>query len=224
MVTGATGSGKTTTLASLVDIVNSNYRKHIISLEDPIEYLHESRMSLVQQRGLHYDIRDFASGIVDALKEDPDVLLIGEMRDLETIRLALTAAELGVLVFSTLHTNGAGESCDRIIDVFPDEEQPQIRAMLSQSLAGVVSQALLRRADGTGRLPAVEVLVATAAVRSLIRENKIHEMASVLQMGRAQGMRLLDDSLHDLVARKLVDPEEAYAYARGKSRFEPFLA
>jgi twitching motility protein PilT len=223
LVTGPTGSGKTSTLASLIDLINANYRKHIITLEDPIEYLHPSKKSVVHQRGLHYDLTDFPSGLRAALREDPDIILIGEMRDLETIRLALTAAEVGSLVFGTLHTNGASQTVDRIIDVFPAEEQPQIRAMLSQSLAGVVSQVLLRRLDTGGRIPATEVMFGNPAVSNLIRENKIQDIVSVIQAGKAQGMHTLDDSLVQLVTKKLVDPEEAFSYAENKGWFEQFV-
>ena len=223
LVTGPTGSGKTSTLAAILDIINTNYRRHIITLEDPIEYLHTSKKSVVHQRGLHYDILDFPSGLKSALREDSDIIMIGEMRDLETIRLALTAAEVGVLVFATLHTNGASQSVDRIIDVFPADEQPQIRAMLSQGLSGVVSQVLLQRPDTGGRLPATEVLFGTPAVQNLIRESKIQEIMNVIQAGKQQGMHSMDDSLVRLVQQKLVDPEEAYSYAENKGWFEQFV-
>ncbi len=223
LVTGPTGSGKTSTLASLLDLVNQQYRKHVITLEDPIEYLHPSKKSVVHQRGLHYDITDFPSGLRAALREDPDILLIGEMRDHETIRLALTAAEVGALVFATLHTNGAAASVDRIIDVFPAEEQPQIRAMLSQSIQGVVSQVLLKNVVTGGRIPATEVMFGTPAVSNLIRENKIQDIVSVIQAGKQQGMHTLDDSLVQLVTKKLVDPEEAFSYAENKGWFEQFV-
>lgn len=223
LVTGPTGSGKTSTLAALLDIINSTQRKHIITLEDPIEYLHPSKKSVVHQRGLHYDMTDFATGIRAALREDPDILLIGEMRDLETIQLALTAAEVGCIVFATLHTNGAQDSIDRIIDVFPADEQPQIRAMLSQGLAGVVSQVLLARTDQPGRMPATEVLFGNPAVSNLIREAKVQEITSTIQAGKQQGMHTLDDSLMGLVNKKMVSPEEAYSYAENKSWFEQFL-
>ncbi len=223
LFTGATGSGKTSTMASLLDVINSQHRRHIVTLEDPIEFLHEPKKSLVRQRGVHEDVPDFATGIRNALREDVEVLLLGEMRDLESIRLALTAGEVGVLVFATLHTNGAAASCDRIVDVFSAEEQPQIRAMLSQSLAGIVSQVLLRRIDGRGRIPAVEVLHATPAVGSMIRENKVQEIANVIQTGKAAGMQTMDDALEALVAAKRVDPREAWAYATNRVRFEKYL-
>jgi len=220
LITGATGSGKTSTMASLLDIINTQQQKHIITLEDPIEYLHENKKSVVHQRGLHYDITDFVSGIKGALRQDPDVLLIGEMRDVETIRLALTAAEVGILIFATLHTNGAAASVDRIIDVFSAEEQPQIRAMLSQSLVGVASQILLRRLDRYGRVPATELLIGTPALGNMIREGKIQEITTIIQSNKALGMHTMDDSLEQLVMKRIIDPEDAYAYADNKSRFE----
>jgi twitching motility protein PilT len=223
LVTGPTGSGKTSTLAALIDVINTQYRRHIVTLEDPIEYLHPNKKSIVHQRGLHYDIADFAGGIRAALREDVDILLIGEMRDLESIRMALTAAEVGSLVFATLHTNGAPQSVDRIIDVFSSDEQPQIRAMLAQSLVGIVSQVLLRRADKKGRIPATEIMVGSTAVSNLIREGKIHEITNVIQSGKAQGMHTLDDSLSAMVTKKIVTGEEAYVYAENKSWFEPYL-
>jgi twitching motility protein PilT len=223
LVTGATGSGKTTTLAAILDLINLRYRKHIITLEDPIEYLHDSRKSMVHQRGVDYDITDFASGIEAAMSEDPDVLLIGELRDPETIRLALSAAETGILTFATLHTNGAVASIDRIIDVFPAEEQPQIRAILGHSLAGVISQVLLTKADRSGRVPATEVLFGGPAVGTLIREAKTHELTSIMQVGKGQGMHTMDEALETLAGKGLVNPEEAYAYALNKSKFEKLI-
>ncbi|MBI2898922.1 MAG: Flp pilus assembly complex ATPase component TadA, partial [Planctomycetes bacterium] len=201
-------------------LINTQYRRHIITLEDPIEYIHATKRSIVHQRGMHYDIRDFASGIVAALREDPDVVVVGELRDQETMKLAVSAAEVGTLIFATMHTSSAASTVERMIDVFPDDEQPQVRAMLSQSLAGVVSQVLLHRLDGERRVPATEVLVATPAVSNLIRESKVPDIYSVIQAGKGLGMHTLDDSLEDLVGRKLVDPEEAYAYAQNKARFE----
>lgn len=220
LVTGPTGSGKTTTLASMIDLINTQYRKHIVTLEDPIEYLHPSKKSILHQRGMHYDITDFRSGIVAALRQDPDVILVGELRDPESMRLAVTAAEVGVLVLATLHTISAAATIDRIIDVFPSEEQPQIRAMLSQSIAGVVSQVLLRRLDKPGRIPATEVLIATPAVQNLIREAKVQEIYTVIQSGKAQGMQTLDDSIEELATARKVDLEEAFQYVTNKQRFE----
>lgn len=224
LVTGATGSGKTTTLASLIDLINSSYRKHVITLEDPIEYLHHSKRSVVHQRGLHYDIPSYARGIADALEEAPDVLLIGELRDAGSIRLALSATEAGMLVYSTLHTGGAVDSIHRILDAFPAEDQPLIRSMLSESLRGVVSQVLLATKDPNLRVPATEVLVGTPAVRNLIRENKTHEIPSLMQMGRPQGMHMMDDSLEEAVLQRNADASEAYGYARNKGRFEKLTA
>jgi twitching motility protein PilT len=220
LITGATGAGKSSTLAALVDLINGNYRKHIITLEDPIEFLHPIKRSIIHQRGVHYDIKDFGSGIVAALRESPDVLVIGEMRDLESIRQALTAAEVGVLVFATLHTNNAAGSIDRIIDVFPPDEQPQVRVQLAQSLAGVVSQALLRRRLGTGRVPAAEVLVGNTAVSNIVREGRTQDLVSVLQGGKSQGMQTMDDALEQLVQQGMVDASEACLHANNKPRFE----
>ncbi len=220
LITGATGAGKSSTLAALVDLINSNYRKHIITLEDPIEFLHPMKRSIIHQRGVHYDINDFGSGIIAALRESPDVLVIGEMRDLESIRQALTAAEVGVLVFATLHTNNAAGSIDRIIDVFPPEEQPQVRVQLAQSLAGVVSQALLRRRLGTGRVPAAEILVCNTAVSNIVREGRTQDLVTVIQGGKSQGMQTMDDSLEQLVAHGVVDANEACLHAQNKPRFE----
>jgi twitching motility protein PilT len=220
LVTGGTGSGKTSTLASLIDLINSQYRRHIITLEDPIEYVHSAKRSLIHQRGLHFDILSFADGLHDALREDPDVLLVGELRDQETIRLALGAAETGVLVFATLHTNGAVETIDRIVDVFPADEQAQVRAMLSYSLSGVVSQVLLKRIDVAGRLPATEVLIATPAVANMIREQKTIELMNVLQASKSKGMHTLDDSLEEMVRERRVSLEDAFTFAQNKQRFE----
>ncbi len=223
LITGATGSGKTSTLAAIINLINYTYRKHVITLEDPIEFIYTSKKSVIHQRGLYDDIVDFQSGIVAALREDPDVVLVGEMRDLETIRLALTAAEIGTLVFATLHTNSAADSIDRIVDVFDETEQPRVRAMLSQSLAGIVSQILLPRADKPGRIPATEILICNSAVSHLIREGKTHDLVNVIQGGKSQGMHTLDDSLHRLVERKMVTPVDAYRHAWNKGRFEQYL-
>lgn len=210
LVTGATGSGKTSTLAAMIDLINATYHRHIVTLEDPIEYLYDGqKKSRVHQRGLHEDVVDFQSGIRAALREDVDVLLVGELRDQEAIKLTLRAAECGLLVFATLHTNGAVESINRIIDIFPTDEQSQVRAMLSQSLAGIVSQMLLPRADRPGQIPAVEILVATGAVRSLIREEKTHEIPSLIQSGKAHGMLSLADSLESLVRRGKINADDA---------------
>jgi len=220
LVTGPTGSGKSSTLAAIIDAINTHYSKHIITLEDPIEFVFESKSSIIHQRGLHQDMIEFGEGLFAAMREDPDVIMVGELRDLETIRLALAAAEMGALVFATLHTNGAGETIDRIIDAYPGEEQAQIRAMLSQSLEGVVSQVLLPRLEGEGRIAATEILVGTPAIANIIREGKTQDIYNVLQSGRRFGMHALDDTLERLVTKRQVAPAEAYAYAQNKSRFE----
>ena len=219
LVTGATGSGKTSTLASILSIINETYDKHIITLEDPIEYLHEDRLAVIHQRRMHEDFDSFERGIVEAMRQDADVMMIGELRDLESIRQALTAAETGILVFGTLHTNGAADSIDRIIDAFPAHEQSQVRVQLSESLTGIISQVLLTRCDGLGRIPATEVLVATSAVTSIIREGKTQDIINVIQSGKELGMRTMDDSLQDLVRRRVIDVSEASLYARNKKRF-----
>ena len=223
LITGATGSGKSSTLAWIVDTINRTYTKHIIILEDPIEYVHYSKKSVVHQRAMHVDFPSFESGLRDAIRQDPDVLLLGELRDLESIRLALSAAEMGVLVFSTLHTIGAAQSVDRIYDVFPAEEQPQIRTMVSHSLEAVVSQILLKKLDGPGRFPATEVLICNSGVRALIREGKTHEISSYIQSGKSHGMHSLNDSVERLVREGKVSPEEALECTGGNDRLEKYL-
>jgi twitching motility protein PilT len=218
VVTGPTGSGKSTTLASLVDIVNQERRCHIMTVEDPIEFLHKHRSSIVNQREVGSDTHGFAPALKHVLRQDPDVILVGEMRDLETIATAITAAETGHLVFATLHTQDAPQTIDRIIDVFPPHQQQQVRVQLSTTLQGVVTQQLLQTADGRGRVVATEVLVATAAVRNLIREGKVHQIYSVMQAGGRFGMRTMDASLaelvqagritHELAMDRSHDPEE----------------
>jgi twitching motility protein PilT len=220
LVTGATGSGKSSTLAALIDVINHRYARNVITLEDPIEFTHESALSVIRQRAVGDDVPDFATGVRDALRADCDVLLVGELRDLETIRAALTAAETGLLVFSTLHTNDAAQTVDRVIDVFPVEEQPQARAMLAECLAGVFSQTLLRRCKTGGRVPATELLIATPAVSSIIRDGRSHEILNVIQGGKSKGMHRLDDSLEKLVRDDVVDPAEALSVCRNRSRFE----
>lgn len=224
LVTGSSGSGKSSTLAALIRLINESYSQHIITLEDPIEYVHECDRSVIHQRGMHYDINDFRSGILAATREDPDVLLIGELRDLESIRLALTAAELGTLVFATLHTNSAADAVDRIIDVFPAEEQPHVRTSLSQSLVGIIGQTLVPLQDGSGRHPATEILRVTPAVANLIRENKIQDIFNQMQSGRGEGMHTLEDSLLGLVRSGKIAAEEAYLHARQKVRFETLVS
>ena len=214
LVTGPTGSGKSTTLASLLHVINRTYPYHIITLEDPIEYLHRHDKSVVNQREIGSDSTDYAQALRAALREDPDVILVGEMRDLETISTAITAAETGHLVFSTLHTIGADKTSDRIIDVFPPNQQQQIRIQLASVLECVVSQQLLKKADGSGRVAALEVLFANNAVRNLIRESKTYQIASIMQTNKRAGMQTMDDALYDLYMRKLIDADNAVTYAQ----------
>jgi twitching motility protein PilT len=213
LVTGPTGSGKSTTLAAMIDYINSNRQEHILTIEDPVEFVHESKRCLVNQREVHRDTKGFAPALRSALREDPDVILVGELRDLETIRLALTAAETGHLVFGTLHTTSAAKTIDRIIDVFPGDEKGMVRSMLSESLQAVISQTLLKR-DGGGRVAAHEILVATSAIRNLIREGKVAQMYSAIQTGGNLGMQTLDAALSHLVAEGLVTRQEAHAKSR----------
>ncbi|MGC3874786.1 type IV pilus twitching motility protein PilT [Halomonas sp. GXIMD04776] len=213
LVTGPTGSGKSTTLAAMVDYINETRYDHILTIEDPVEFVHVSKRCLINQREVHRDTRGFSEALRSALREDPDVILLGEMRDLETIRLALTAAETGHLVFGTLHTTSAAKTIDRIIDVFPGDEKAMVRSMLSESLQGVVAQTLLKR-HGGGRVAAHEILVANAAVRNLIREDKVAQIYSAIQTGGGQGMQTLDASLARLVSQNLVSRQEAQAKAK----------
>lgn len=209
LVTGPTGSGKSTTLATMVDSINTTYHKHIITIEDPIEFIHESKKCLVNQREVGEHTHSFANALRSALREDPDVILVGEMRDLETISLALTAAETGHLVFATLHTSSAPKTIDRVVDVFPADQQAQIRTMLSETLYAVVSQILLKRADGTGRIPALEVMICTSAIKNLIRESKTAQILSTLQTSQKYGMQTMEMAVKNLLERKLISPEEA---------------
>jgi len=208
LVTGPTGSGKSTTLAAMVDFINNQRYDHVLTVEDPIEFVHESKKCLVNQREVHRDTLGFNEALRSALREDPDVIMVGEMRDLETIRLALTAAETGHLVFGTLHTTSAAKTIDRIIDVFPAEEKSMVRSMLSESLRGVISQTLLKKIGG-GRVAAHEIMIATPAIRNLIREDKIAQMYSAIQTGAAHGMITLDQTLKDLLAKGLISKEQA---------------
>ncbi|WP_440996448.1 type IV pilus twitching motility protein PilT [Arhodomonas sp. SL1] len=218
LVTGPTGSGKSTTLAAMVDYRNEGYHEHILTIEDPIEFVHESKKCIVNQREVHRDTLGFAEALRSALREDPDVILVGELRDLETIRLALTAAETGHLVFGTLHTSSAAKTIDRIIDVFPAAEKAMVRSMLSESLRAVISQSLLKRLGG-GRIAAHEVMIGTAAIRNLIREDKVAQMYSAIQTGQGQGMQTLDQCLQRLVAGGLVSRQEARIRANAKESF-----
>jgi twitching motility protein PilT len=216
LVTGPTGSGKSTTLAAMVDVINQRRAAHIITLEDPIEYVHEHKKSIVNQREIGQNAKSFAGALRAALREDPDIILVGEMRDLETISMALTAAETGHLVLATLHTSSAAQTVNRVIDVFSSDQQAQVRVQLAESLIGVVAQLLLPNSDGKGRIPAVEVLVATPAVRNLIRETKVHQIPSAIQTGAKDGMQSLDQHLRDLVKRGQITPDIAMRWASDK--------
>ena len=209
LVTGPTGSGKSTTLAAMINYINDTQPSHILTIEDPIVFVHQSQIALVNQRELHQHTHSFANALRSALREDPDVILIGEMRDPETISLALTAAETGHLVFGTLHTTGAAKTVDRIVDVFPAGEKEMVRSMLSESLRAVISQTLLKTRDGNGRVAAHEILISTPAVRNLIRENKIAQINSTLQTGQTHGMQTLDQSLQALVRQGVISPDVA---------------
>ena len=218
LVTGPTGSGKSTTLAAMIDYVNTNKPDHIITIEDPIEFVHESKKSLINQREVHKDTLGFSEALRSALREDPDVILVGEMRDLETIRLAMTASETGHLVFGTLHTSSAAKTVDRIVDVFPATEKEMIRTMLSESLRAVISQSLLKK-NGGGRIAAHEIMIGTPAIRNLIREGKIAQMYSAIQTGQAAGMQTLDQNLQELLKKGVISKEEARFKAANKDQF-----
>jgi len=218
-VTGPTGSGKSTTLAAMVNHLNESNYAHILTVEDPIEFLHESKKCLINQRELGPHTLSFANALRSALREDPDAILVGELRDLETIRLAMTAAETGHLVFGTLHTSSAPKTIDRIIDVFPGEEKEMIRAMLSESLVAVISQTLCKLKDGTGRTAAFEIMVGTPAIRNLIRENKVAQMFSAIQTGAGAGMQTLDQHLVELVRRNVISVGEARGKAKSPENF-----
>ena len=219
LVTGPTGSGKSTTLAAMVNHVNERLNHHILTIEDPIEFVHEPKKCLINQREVGSHTHSFSNALRSALREDPDVILVGELRDLETIRLALTAAETGHLVFGTLHTSSAAKSIDRIIDVFPAEEKEMVRAMLSESLQAVISQNLLKTKDGAGRVAAHEIMLATPAVRNLIREAKVAQMYSAIQTGSNVGMQTLDQCLSDLVRRGTISAEAARSAAKSPENF-----
>ncbi|WP_290536834.1 MULTISPECIES: type IV pilus twitching motility protein PilT [Alcanivorax] len=213
LVTGPTGSGKSTTLAAMIDYINDSRYEHILTIEDPIEFVHESKKCLVNQREVHRDTLGFAEALRSALREDPDIILVGEMRDLETIRLALTAAETGHLVFGTLHTTSAAKTIDRVVDVFPAEEKSMVRSMLSESLQAVISQTLMKK-NGGGRVAAHEIMIGTPAIRNLIREDKVAQMYSAIQTGGALGMQTLDQCLQGLVKKGLVSREVAREKAK----------
>ena len=218
LVTGPTGSGKSTTLAAMVDYINDSHFGHILTIEDPIEFVHQSKKCLINQREVHRDTLGFSEALRSALREDPDIILVGEMRDLETIRLALTAAETGHLVFGTLHTSSAAKTIDRIVDVFPAAEKPMVRSMLSESLRAVISQSLLKKIGG-GRVAAHEIMVGTPAIRNLIREDKVAQMYSAIQTGQNHGMQTLDQNLLELVQRGIVSRQDARMKAANKDQF-----
>ncbi len=218
LVTGPTGSGKSTTLAAMMDYINDNKYEHILTIEDPIEFVHQSKKCLVNQREVHRDTHGFDAALRSALREDPDIILVGEMRDLETIRLALTAAETGHLVFGTLHTTSAAKTIDRVIDVFPAEEKSMVRSMLSESLQAVISQTLMKK-QGGGRVAAHEIMRGTPAIRNLIREDKIAQMYSAIQTGAAQGMQTLDQCLQELVDKRVISREAAREKAKIPANF-----
>jgi twitching motility protein PilT len=219
LVTGPTGSGKSTTLAAMIDCINRTRRGHLITIEDPVEFVHQRQGCLISHREVGVHTHSFAAALHSALREDPDVILVGELRDLETMSLAVTAAETGLLVFATLHTNGAAATVDRVINVFPASEQPRIRAMLSTSLRGVISQQLVRRADGRGQVIACEVLINNPAIANLIREGKTHQITGVLERSALLGMQSLDNALRGLLDAQLITPQEAYQRAIHKETF-----
>ncbi len=223
LVTGPTGSGKSTTLAAMIGQINHERAEHIITIEDPIEYLHDHRKSIINQRELGHDTHSFSNALRAVLREDPDVLLVGEMRDLETIKLAITCAETGHLVMATLHTNNAAESVDRMIDVFPAQEQEQIRVQLSNNLVAIISQQLLPRAGQPGRIAAIEVMIATAAIRNLVRENKAHQITSTIQTSKGSGMQTMDQALRDLYKQSLITYETAMRRAQNPQELEKLI-
>ena len=223
LITGRTGSGKSTTLAAIIDYINSSRNSHIITIEDPIEFVHKNKSCIINQRELGTDTRSFSAALRDALREDPDVILVGEMRDLETISLAVTAAETGHLVLATLHTNSASETIDRVIDVFPPHQQEQIRSQLAATLRAVISQNLLQRIDGSGRVAAFEIMMGNTPIRSLIKEGKNHQLYATIQIGRNAGMQTMDASLADLIQRGIVSEEEAINHAVDSTSFKLML-
>ncbi len=223
VVTGPTGSGKSTTLAAIIDKINRTYAKHILTLEDPVEFVHQNGKSVFSHREIGAHTKGFGPGLRAAIRQDADVVLVGELRDFETISLAITAAEMGMLVFGTLHTNSAPKTIDRIIDTVPADEQAQVRLSLAESLAAVVSQLLLPTADGKGRVAANEILLKTKALPNIIREANVSMLSSYIQQGKTDGMQLMDDALLELVQAKKVDAHDAYMKATDKTRFEPLL-
>ncbi len=223
IVTGPTGSGKSTTLAAIIDEANRTRSDHIITIEDPIEFVHQSKGCLVNQREVGLHTRSFSAALRGALREDPDIILVGEMRDLETISLAIEAASTGHLVFATLHTTSAAKTVDRIVEVFPAQEQAQIRSTLADGIRAIISQTLFKRIDKRGRIPALEILIATPAVRNLVRESKSHQIPSMIQTGKKYGMQLLDDAIMELYNKGKISADDAYTKANDKARFRPLL-
>jgi twitching motility protein PilT len=223
LVTGPTGSGKSTTLAALLDYINIHFSRHIVTVEEPIEFVHSNKKSIITQREVPEHVPTFSQGLKAALREDSDIVLVGEMRDLETISLALTAAETGLLVFGTLHTNNARKTVDRLVDVFPSDQQAQVRTMLSASLRGVIAQLLLKKADSSGRVAVNEILVANSAVAAIIREGATQKLQDVIVGGKAQGMQFMDDAIWSVMQQGVVAPHEAYMKAIDKARFRVFL-
>ncbi len=223
LVTGPTGSGKSTTLAALIDYINTNFSRHIVTIEEPIEFVHRNKKSIITQREVPEHANSFPTGLKAALREDADIVLVGEMRDLETIALALTAAETGLLVFGTLHTNNARKTVDRMIDVFPSDQQSQVRTMLAASLRGVIAQILMKRQDGSGRVAVNEILMVNGAVSAIIREGATQKLQDAIVGGKSQGMQFMDDAIWEQLLAGVVSPNEAYMKAIDKSRFQPFL-
>jgi twitching motility protein PilT len=221
LVTGKTGSGKSTTLAAMIDDVNTREKGHILTIEDPIEFVHKRKNCLISQREIGVHAATFSSALLSALREDPDVILVGELRDLETMSIAVTAAEMGILVMGTLHTNGAAATVDRLINAFPADKQPHVRTMLSTSLRGVVSQQLIPKADKKGRVAALEILINTPAIANLIRQGKMDQLENGMQTGAGSGMRLMDAAIQSLLDQRIITGKEAYKKAINKSRFEP---
>ncbi len=223
LVTGPTGSGKSTTLAAIIDVANKSRQDHILTVEDPVEFVHVSQGCIVNHREVGTHTKTFSAALKGALREDPDIILVGEMRDLETIRLAVEAASTGHLVFGTLHTSSAAKTVDRVIEVFPANEQEQIRSTLSDGIRAVIAQVLFKRIDKKGRCCALEIMIATPAVRNLIRENKTYQINSAMQVGKKYGMQVLDDAIMELIDKKWVSPDEAYMKCNEKARFRPLL-
>ena len=223
LVTGKTGSGKSTTLAAMVDVINQNQKGHILTIEDPIEFEHERKNCLISQREVNDHTKTFAQALHSALREDPDAILVGELRDLETMGLAVTAAETGILVLATLHTNSAASTVDRVINTFPVNKQPHIRTMLSTSLKAIISQQLLKTKDGSGRVAAVEILINTPAVSNVLREGKSEQLANLIQSGSSVGMQSMDSALHDLIRKDAIDPQTAFEAANDKGQFTQYI-